>query len=979
MSMARQVATILLGTALASIGVGGLLRAQDSTEPIQWTAELTWPECLHCPNYVRPPLLADGVLYVAAKDGRVRAFDVETGTLLWQFVGESWGGTSAGGYDAVSGDLLFTQTGGAQLLHALDRRTGHERWRFDLGSAYEELGGLAHPVDGVATTGDRVFTVATFSSCCDESGHAEWETKSYVFGLDAQTGQEVWRTAAGGSGPVAAGGLVLSQAANGEIHALDAQDGSRVWTYDIGPDDEVRPQQASIGELTDIDTPDLFVTDDTVYAVGTAGASTEEPAGVLASSPRLFAVDLNTGQHRWTFIPIITPLNVRLPLLTPYIMNVPGPGTRGVEDNALFVTTGSRLHAVDVTTGEERWSLDITTLSEEREAFDLVTTSPVVADGVLYFGGGHADFGGGESYGAVYAVDIAERALRGRYPVEAGGPSRLVVEKGTVVFTVDPAGAPGAEVAPPGLLMAIDRDRAFTPLEPRPVPATVTGRVTATRTGRPVEGAEVALAGALQRGTTTDADGRYVLSDLPPLADDRLVVSKDGYFPARRDGIAVPSGESHDVNLSIEKGATISGRLHDAGGDAVRGAELHLLRVTDDENGTHLDRSARSTNDAEGVFRFGPLEPGEYYLLATPPGVWGFLDGSEPGPTPVRTFFPGTIASSDAQRIEVSTAQDVVGRDFPLLAAETAPVRGTVLRADGTPIDAGIVYLSPTDALAASASVGTYHGRIDREGRFEFAGILPGEYAAWVRAGSSSGRPAEEAFEVVSVPAEGITNLDLRTRTGRGLRGRVTLQGPRSGDVDFTSLQVIAESSLPLLVNPEGRVAEDGSFEIDGNLGPLFGRRHLYVRGLPRDQWLLKSVLVDGRDVTDVPTDFLDEDGEVELTVTSEVGIVAGRVTNWRPGMGGVVIFADHPSPGSGYPGRSRVAILSPDSEGRFHTTVPLVPGDYFAAVVDRLPSHWQSADYLRSLREHTTRFVLEEGRDVTIELDAPPPVQPDR
>jgi TonB-linked SusC/RagA family outer membrane protein len=80
------------------------------------------------------------------------------------------------------------------------------------------------------------------------------------------------------------------------------------------------------------------------------------------------------------------------------------------------------------------------------------------------------------------------------------------------------------------------------------VQGTVTGRVTDTRTGRPVAGAGVAIVGT-PLGTITNAEGRYVIPNVP--AGTRTVrVSMSGYTSLER-ALDVTSGQTATLDLAI--------------------------------------------------------------------------------------------------------------------------------------------------------------------------------------------------------------------------------------------------------------------------------------------------------------------------------------------------------------------------------------------------------------------------------------------
>ena len=75
-----------------------------------------------------------------------------------------------------------------------------------------------------------------------------------------------------------------------------------------------------------------------------------------------------------------------------------------------------------------------------------------------------------------------------------------------------------------------------------------------------------------------------------------------------------------------------------------------------------------------------------------------------------------------------------------------------------------------------------------------------------------------------------------------------------------------------------GVVGDDGAFELAGGMGPVFFR----VAAPPA--WTLKSVLLEGVDITDTLTDLTGRDGLSGLTVvlTDKLTDVSGQVTDAR-------------------------------------------------------------------------------------------------
>src|SRR5918996_965156 len=84
-------------------------------------SELIWKVSL--PDGVRSsPVLHEGVLYVACRDGRLYAFDARTGRERWTFVA----GAALQSTPAISGDLvLFGCDDGA--VYAVERSAGRPR------------------------------------------------------------------------------------------------------------------------------------------------------------------------------------------------------------------------------------------------------------------------------------------------------------------------------------------------------------------------------------------------------------------------------------------------------------------------------------------------------------------------------------------------------------------------------------------------------------------------------------------------------------------------------------------------------------------------------------------------------------------------------------------------------------------------------------------------------------------------------------
>lgn len=142
------------------------------------------------------PAVADGVVYVGARDGFLYAIGAEDGRLRWRVDHKvSWVITSP----AVSDHAIYDGSSDAHFAQSLDDSTGKERWRFVTGV----------PVwSSPAVAGDLVY----FG---DAAGR--------VHAVDRKTGAEKWMFRTGAtvfSSPVIEGNLVIVGSSDGGVYAF---------------------------------------------------------------------------------------------------------------------------------------------------------------------------------------------------------------------------------------------------------------------------------------------------------------------------------------------------------------------------------------------------------------------------------------------------------------------------------------------------------------------------------------------------------------------------------------------------------------------------------------------------------------------------------------------------------------------------------------------------------------------------------------
>lgn len=175
--------------------------------------------------------------------------------------------------------------------------------------------------------------------------------------------ERLWRVKTGyrpRSSPAVAAGTVYVGGDAG-LFALDAATGNQRWLFET--EEEISASPAVIEGV--------------VYVGGADGI--------------FYAVDAGTGMERWQFK---TGGKIR--------------ASAAIADGVIYFTSfDGYIYALDIASGTELWRY-------ETELDDL-TSSPAVADGVLYFGGGRIEGG------SVYALDVSARESHWKNPVRVAG------------------------------------------------------------------------------------------------------------------------------------------------------------------------------------------------------------------------------------------------------------------------------------------------------------------------------------------------------------------------------------------------------------------------------------------------------------------------------------------------------------------------------------------------------------------------------
>lgn len=525
----------------------------------------------------------------------------------------------------------------------------------------------------------------------------------------------------------------------------------------------------------------------------------------------------------------------------------------------------------------------------------------------------------------------------------------------------------------------------------------IEGRVTAF-SGEPVEDAEVRVTGHLFLSTVrTDRDGAFTVEPIRPgaytlTASQRgltVEYGQDQSFGLGRT-IHVERSQTVTLTLAMPPSLHISGTLTDEQGDPVQDVRVDALRVQEVSGHVVASRvpGLRRTDD-RGRFRLPDLVPGRYLVTATVDAVVADADARR-STGYAAIYYPGTPTVAGAQTIDVSS--NINGVDMVLTPSRIVHVRGRAFDGDG-PLAGGTVRLA-FSRHAAAVAVEPRTVPLAADGTFAFSDVAPGEYLVQV-IGAGPGRTGLFGHDTITVDDRPIEPLTIRTSRGVTLEGRVIVEEPTGVEICTGPTPPIPAADASCVVRPTPTAFTLKPAEIDPDIprpagGSTFvvaGNGDFYVTGLagptafslqsaPGDEWYIKSIVIDGQDVTAAGYDFGTSAatiGGAEITVSRNGGTITGRTNDGGKAVDSYAVVVFPAQAGRRQPHVSGLRAARSLADGSFLIT-GIPPGDYYVAAVSRLDGtrtagEWQGAALLAQLVPGAERISIRgvETRTVTL------------
>ncbi|MGD9902365.1 MAG: carboxypeptidase regulatory-like domain-containing protein [Vicinamibacterales bacterium] len=519
--------------------------------------------------------------------------------------------------------------------------------------------------------------------------------------------------------------------------------------------------------------------------------------------------------------------------------------------------------------------------------------------------------------------------------------------------------------------------------------AVIRGTVVAMDTGAPLRRVQIRASSATAdvrdaRVTTTDDQGRFELREL---AAGRYAIfaTRAGFvglqYGQRRPnerGTPVEVGDGQTVErvtIALPRGGVVAGRVTDEAGEPAAGVRVQVLRYIFAPGGRRLLPAGRDDfTDDQGSYRIYGLPPGDYFVSAASgpsaammPNARLATGDSDQGFAP--TYYPGSPSPSDAERVTVAVGQEVNGISFGLTPTRLSRISGRVI---GWPPTAGggFVMVTPEDGGMAMGTI-TPPGQIQPEGDFEVRAVPPGRYVLRVMPRGPRDAEAMVGLATITVAGTDLGNVTIAMQPPGTMRGRIEFEGGVPAGVRSNQIRLMVvpsdQRSMQIAMTGPPQLAEDFTFTARGVMSGVFVRPN----GPPG--WHLKSVVIDGEDVTDTPVPFgpgAAVDG-VRVLLTQVVSTVSGSVRDDRGAVvldATVVVFPDDETRWQF--GSRLIRTVRPDTEGRFEFAA-LPPSNAYRIVALPTIEDGQAYDpeFLAGVRDRAERLSLVEGETRAVDL----------
>ena len=328
-------------------------------------------------------------------------------------------------------------------------------------------------------------------------------------------------------------------------------------------------------------------------------------------------------------------------------------------------------------------------------------------------------------------------------------------------------------------------------------------------------------------------------------------------------------------------------------------------------------------------------------------------------------YYPGVADAARAEIFTLKAGEERDGVNIRNVLVRAARVEGMSVGPNGQPMQNVLVGIANASAGQLWGSPGLV--RPGPDGHFVLPALTPGRYILFGRGSTTPGTNASMTLWTeteIAVNEQDLTNVTMQFLPGASVSGRIGFRG---------SAPPPALSGLRLTLNPVPTIAGsavspppvnaqfDGTFAFPG-IAP--GKYRVSVAGA--GAWALRSVIVGGQDVLDVPLEVAAGRDVTDLAVTftdapSEVaGQLLDRLNRPAPEFSVVLFTVDRAQWLTS--ARRMMGPIRLASDGTFRF-VGVAPGDYYLSTLTEIdPRQLGDPALLEQLAAAAVRVTVGEG-----------------
>jgi hypothetical protein len=550
-----------------------------------------------------------------------------------------------------------------------------------------------------------------------------------------------------------------------------------------------------------------------------------------------------------------------------------------------------------------------------------------------------------------------------------------------------------------------------------------TGRISGVvrdHRGERVRRATVLISGdmRLDRMTVADDEGGFAFAGLPA-GRFTVTAEKAGHprmsYGASRPfragaGVFLRDGQHAErIDLTLAPGGAIEGTVFDERGEPLPGVPIMAWEIRTALGGERtLDFPATGgesvTTDDRGMYRVHGLPPGDYTV-----GTAWFYHGqasnvrvptdaeiraafqtgrpaapSMPAAPPAAgveppqynyapTFTPGVVDPLSAAVLAIAAGEEQTGVDLRMQFLPTSRLAAAIVGPDGAPAGARVTLTRRSQVR----SLNTSQVAPGSNGSFTAASLSPGLYALLAEAAARDGQPPLWAMMDIVVSGGEPIAVTLTLQPALVVTGRVVFEGTTlQPPADLSRVSVRLAGAGPIRPGTVAIVDAAGAVSISGVIpGPYTAGGSVPAGAAPAAPggaaWSVRSVVLDGRDVTDRTFDLSAGGASgLTLTFTDRVSELSGTLTGPSGAPATDYFIIAIPADRAYWiPQSRRIVSTRPDGSGRY-VFRGLPAGDYRLAVTtDLVPRDLQTVSALERLAEQSVAVTIGTGERRTFDL----------